>query len=805
MLTSGACLVLSGAIFWAWFCEEAVTDYRHDFEGSVWFAWTMFFDPGTHTSLDREEYTSVKVLATLLAAVGMIYNLSFLGMIVELVHSSLSQWAEHRHRIVLTGHTLVLGWTSKTLFLLNELINDCMAEGVAKDIVVMAERDEMDMLKKVRAHFSHVLSDRRVRMYVRRIRVRCGCPHDADALDRTSAGSAAEIVVLGGNFAHSSDLQVVRTTMALAAMPLEPSGRIVAEVQRAESAYVLSGLLPGTEGICARVAVNCVLCLLATRLEVGLSFVTLCTAAEESIYAVSVPGLAGLRFGEASRRFRYAICIGVKRVDGQVAFAPQDRLLIGADDKLLLLGRNKTAVGEVRPILSLHERLSLALRPSVLADEVANAALEHSERMKVVSLRALNCAASAATGVFQHMIAPVADKNADQAEGFDVHRSQCTLELEPMPTMGERMSHNVLIVVGWCNAFPDIAHVLDQVVPPGTRLHVLSERSMTRREAGLQGRQFKRLWLVHHVGERMSLHQLSLLPLHKSSMVLVLSEDASSADLAEGHQSNIDCDAACFACVQMVSMILEDRNAAGLAGDVSMEAPPRPTVICEIVDSRSDCILARSALLRQQAIYFRSSALETGLFNIAASDACSFNSLMILLAQSAGVSQLDGEDWQGTESLNTGSVGAALQSGARGLRVDTLQSAGDAAAAVQFGSSHCKVVPCEIAAVPVEAYARRQSRSTDQKKPAWQSKPVAPEGASHLWCSFWDLHDIVRQTDGAILLGWSEATHASTRCPSVQLVPQVDRDEHRHWLVGTRLIVLRARPSYDNQSHTGHT
>lgn len=247
MLTSGACLVLLGAMFWACFWEDAVTDYGHDFEGSVWFSWTMFFDPGTHTSINREEYLGVKVLATLLAVVGMIYNLSFLGMIVELVRSSLAQWAEHRHRVVLTGHTLVLGWTSKTLFLLSELINDCMAEGVARDIVVMAERDEMDMLKEVRAHFLHVLSDRRVRMYVRRIRARCGCPHYADDLDRVSAGSAAEIVVLGGNIAHSSDLQVVRTTVALAALPLEPSGRIVAEVQRAESAYVLSGLLPGTE------------------------------------------------------------------------------------------------------------------------------------------------------------------------------------------------------------------------------------------------------------------------------------------------------------------------------------------------------------------------------------------------------------------------------------------------------------------------------------------------------------------------------------------------------------------------------
>ena len=52
---------------------------------------------------------------------GFILNLIFLGLIVEQIRVLLDSWRRTHGRIVENEHTVILGWTDKTLFLLGEL------------------------------------------------------------------------------------------------------------------------------------------------------------------------------------------------------------------------------------------------------------------------------------------------------------------------------------------------------------------------------------------------------------------------------------------------------------------------------------------------------------------------------------------------------------------------------------------------------------------------------------------------------------------------------------------------------------
>lgn len=82
-------------------------------------------------------------------------------------------------------------------------------------------------------------------------------------------------------------------------------------------------------------------------------------------------------------------------------------------------------------------------------------------------------------------------------------------------------------------------------------------------------------------------------------------------------------DSVCLACMQLVTAILQGLD---LGGSV-------PQIICEVNDPCTDRVLVRNQALRSRATFLRSGALEMGLFNIAATDATSFNALVQLLSQ----------------------------------------------------------------------------------------------------------------------------------------------------------------------------
>merc|ERR1712176_398107 len=53
-------------------------------------------------------------------------------------------------------------------------------------------------------------------------------------------------------------------------------------------------------------------------------------------------------------------------------------------------------------------------------------------------------------------------------------------------------------------------------------------------------------------------------------------------------------------------------------------------IVCEILDPRTDRLLANNSALQQQALFFRSNVLESGMFARAASDAVAYNVLSLL-------------------------------------------------------------------------------------------------------------------------------------------------------------------------------
>lgn len=165
LIAAGTFLVTAGAGFWMAAgahedckspvdlgCAELAN--HTDFYESMFFSYGLFFDPGTQMGLHPGAPPAHKAVVIIFSILGFIFNLVVLGLIVEVLRVRLDRWQRLYRRVIANGHVVVLGWTDKTLFLLEEqarLLKDSKSRGGT--IVVLGELDTREMREEVAVTF----------------------------------------------------------------------------------------------------------------------------------------------------------------------------------------------------------------------------------------------------------------------------------------------------------------------------------------------------------------------------------------------------------------------------------------------------------------------------------------------------------------------------------------------------------------------------------------------------------------------------------------------------------------------------
>ena len=152
-------LILSGALAWMAVgrCnpdddEDACLELAHpdDYGQALWLAWGIFFDPGTQTGLAPTAPLRHKFVLLAFSTCGFVFNLVVLGLIVSTLQNLLRRWERLHHVIIANDHTVILGWTDKTLFSIGELaemLDDSALRGGT--LVVMGELPTYEMREEV--------------------------------------------------------------------------------------------------------------------------------------------------------------------------------------------------------------------------------------------------------------------------------------------------------------------------------------------------------------------------------------------------------------------------------------------------------------------------------------------------------------------------------------------------------------------------------------------------------------------------------------------------------------------------------
>eukprot|EP00927_Polykrikos_kofoidii_P003255 TRINITY_DN11294_c0_g2_i1.p1 TRINITY_DN11294_c0_g2~~TRINITY_DN11294_c0_g2_i1.p1 ORF type:complete len:787 (-),score=143.39 TRINITY_DN11294_c0_g2_i1:42-2276(-) len=585
LILAGLAIVLNlgGAFVWMGF-TNGNDDYTTSFEDSVWFSWGMFFDPGTHTGLKTTDPTEVRIVGVIFSILGFTYNLLVLGIIVELARVKLDAWKRQRSKLVLNGHVLVVGWTEKTIFLLREMIFMSTNKGSSNTIVILSERDEMDMWSEIHHHFPD-----RKSLQGQKIVARHGSPYEVDDLVKVSAASAQEIVVLGrSGGSRESDLGVIRIVVALAALPDSPCGNVTAEVRDAENTNVIDMVMEHAEGIVAREAVNRVLCLMAADPLIGDCFSMLLSfVAGEELYCVNLDGTLAdcATFAEIQSRLDDGVCIGIRRSKN----ISSDSISTSGDTSATWI--SVIAPNDDEPI-----------RPG---DQLFIVAREE----KRITQGWCCCWRSTGAGALQDMLSLGASAESTPTP----HRHSMNSRYDG--------SADTIIIVGWANDMADLLRTLDSYVQSGTNVHILADIPEAEQElrigitfSNVPSSIFEHLTVTHHTGSTTSKRSLVALPFEEASVVFVLAEDIKEFD-----DDAAASDAACLACTVTIHELCNKNR----------EKPCR--LVCEVLDPNTERMLSRNTMLNSIATFFHSNALETGLFAMASSERAVFNTLVGLL------------------------------------------------------------------------------------------------------------------------------------------------------------------------------
>lgn len=108
-------LVGGGAVVWARLCGANRSGLSNaQFWEALWLSWGLFFDPGTQTGVEPDDFFAVKLVALALSVFGFVFNLTVLGVVVDAIRGLMDKWERTRSRLIYNGHTIILGWTDKT-------------------------------------------------------------------------------------------------------------------------------------------------------------------------------------------------------------------------------------------------------------------------------------------------------------------------------------------------------------------------------------------------------------------------------------------------------------------------------------------------------------------------------------------------------------------------------------------------------------------------------------------------------------------------------------------------------------------
>lgn len=335
---------------------------------SMWKSWVFVVDSGAHAD---EEEVSHRIAALAVTVGGMVGFALLVSIITDTLQEKMQAIRAGRTDVISNGHSLILGWTDKTMPLIEEICEANSSEG-GSTIVVMAETERSEM--------EEAIMDRIEDMKGSVVVTRCGNPMLPKDLRMVSAATSRSIVVLSDSDVSSTraDEKTLRTVLGLRSLKGIGGGsdikttlqiglesgddngegpHIVAEMSDIDNAPLIEIVGGGAVETLVTHDITGRLIIQASR-QPGLSSVLESLIGFEGceFYTETWSALNGRTFGDAYFCFENAIAIGVVNAKGERCLNPANGLALEEGDRIIVIAEdNDTYEAAPEPLYAYRE------------------------------------------------------------------------------------------------------------------------------------------------------------------------------------------------------------------------------------------------------------------------------------------------------------------------------------------------------------------------------------------------------------------------------------------------------------------
>lgn len=259
---------------------------------------------------------------------------SVIGFITNIIADRMERLKKGKSPVIETGHTLILGWSSRVFPILQQL--SIANENVSNPlIVIFADEDREVMDDEITSRVGDLGKTRVV--------TRRGDTTNPRDLERANIQGAKSIIILDAD--ETGDAAIVSTVLAVRACNVPGNLSIVAEIDDLDYAAALKHATEGqvqtvqSHDIIARVTAQ------ASR-QPGLAAVILDLLDFEGdeIYFAEAADLVGRTYGDSLTAFNDSAIIGIAHANGTVAINPPMQTTIDAGDQVIAIAEDDDRV-----------------------------------------------------------------------------------------------------------------------------------------------------------------------------------------------------------------------------------------------------------------------------------------------------------------------------------------------------------------------------------------------------------------------------------------------------------------------------
>ena len=297
------------------------------FIDAFWESFMRAIDAGTVAGDIGWGFRIVGLVITL----GGIFIVSMLiGIISNAIQNKVEDLRKGRSLVLETGHTLILGWSTKIFSIISELIVANENQKNAK-IVILSDMDKIEMEEEIKANIPDSKNTK--------IICRNGSPIDINDLKIVNPGNAKSIIIVSPEV-DEPDTHVIKTILALKNAPnkSEKPYHIVSEIKEIKNLKV--GEMIGNDEVTLILSKDIISRIVAqTCRQSGLSVVytELFDFEGDELYFKEEPGLFGKAFKESLLMYDDSTVMGIRKSDRKILINPKMDTVFEKGDKVIAI------------------------------------------------------------------------------------------------------------------------------------------------------------------------------------------------------------------------------------------------------------------------------------------------------------------------------------------------------------------------------------------------------------------------------------------------------------------------------------